>query len=139
MWRRNENSLTIAQEVCRTTEVVWSKPGNWFTTCTAKKSNGHAGLEKLKELWPIWSKSSDKFDQYVIHVDGSGRVTLCNKKFLRKYESVNPRKTCINMMYTNRSLSVNLSNKKKQNYSSRKQIWTHVSQNATPVVPLPYQ
>ena len=26
-----------------------------------------------------------KFDQYVISVDGSGRVTLMNRKFLRKY------------------------------------------------------
>ncbi len=26
-----------------------------------------------------------QFDQYVVRVDGSGRVTLCNRKFLRKY------------------------------------------------------
>ncbi|GFO47136.1 transposon tf2-6 polyprotein [Plakobranchus ocellatus] len=30
----------------------------------------------------------DKFDQYVIRVDGSGRVTLRNRKFLRLYHSV---------------------------------------------------
>ncbi len=28
------------------------------------------------------------FDQYVIRVDGSGRVTLRNRKFLRKYVAV---------------------------------------------------
>ena len=26
-----------------------------------------------------------QFDQYVVRVDGSGRITLCNHKFLRKY------------------------------------------------------
>ncbi|ELT88836.1 hypothetical protein CAPTEDRAFT_190650 [Capitella teleta] len=31
-----------------------------------------------------------QFDQYVIRVDGSGRVTLRNKRFLRKYEPYNP-------------------------------------------------
>lgn len=33
------------------------------------------------------------FDQYVIHVNGSGRVTLCNQKVLRiiKYTSVQPK------------------------------------------------
>ena len=32
-----------------------------------------------------------QFDQYVIRVDGSGRVTLRNRKFLRKYSPVVPR------------------------------------------------
>lgn len=32
-----------------------------------------------------------QFDQYVIRVDGSGRVTLRNRKFLRKYVPVVPR------------------------------------------------
>ena len=32
-----------------------------------------------------------QFDQYVIRVDGSGRVTLRNRKFLRKYVPVIPR------------------------------------------------
>ena len=31
-----------------------------------------------------------QFDQYVIRVDGSGRVTLRNRRFLRKYEGVQP-------------------------------------------------
>lgn len=26
-----------------------------------------------------------QFDQYVVRVDGSGRITLCNHKFLRQY------------------------------------------------------
>ena len=29
-----------------------------------------------------------QFDQYVIRVDGSGRITLRNRKFLRKYQPV---------------------------------------------------
>ena len=29
-----------------------------------------------------------QFDQYVVKVDGSGRVTLRNRKFLRKYTPV---------------------------------------------------
>ena len=33
-----------------------------------------------------------QFDQYVIRVDGSGRVTLRNRKFLRKYTPVIQRK-----------------------------------------------
>jgi hypothetical protein len=33
-----------------------------------------------------------QFDQYVIRVDGSGRVTLRNRRFLRKYEPYNPRR-----------------------------------------------
>ena len=32
-----------------------------------------------------------QFDQYVVKVDGSGRVTLRNRKFLRKYIPVQPR------------------------------------------------
>jgi hypothetical protein len=32
-----------------------------------------------------------QFDQYVVRVDGSGRVTLRNRKFLRKYIPVIPR------------------------------------------------
>ena len=32
-----------------------------------------------------------QFDQYVVRVDGSGRVTLRNRKFLRKYMPVLPR------------------------------------------------
>ncbi|ELT96981.1 hypothetical protein CAPTEDRAFT_217178 [Capitella teleta] len=32
-----------------------------------------------------------QFDQYVIRVDGSGRVTLRNRRFLRKYEPYNPK------------------------------------------------
>ncbi|KAK4303284.1 hypothetical protein Pmani_024669 [Petrolisthes manimaculis] len=32
-----------------------------------------------------------QFDQYVVRVDGSGRVTLRNRKFLRKYLPVIPR------------------------------------------------
>jgi hypothetical protein len=32
-----------------------------------------------------------QFDQYVVRVDGSGRVTLRNRKFLRKYAPVIPR------------------------------------------------
>ncbi|KAK7489609.1 hypothetical protein BaRGS_00019243 [Batillaria attramentaria] len=32
-----------------------------------------------------------QFDQYVVRVDGSGRVTLRNRKFLRKYTPVVPR------------------------------------------------
>lgn len=31
-----------------------------------------------------------QFDQYVVKVDGSGRVTLRNRKFLRKYVPVKP-------------------------------------------------
>ena len=26
-----------------------------------------------------------QFDQYVVRIDGSGRITTCNRKFLRKY------------------------------------------------------
>ena len=29
-----------------------------------------------------------QFDQYVVRVDGSGRITLCNRKFLRRYVPV---------------------------------------------------
>ena len=32
-----------------------------------------------------------QFDQYVVKVDGSGRVTLRNRKFLRRYNPVYPR------------------------------------------------
>jgi hypothetical protein len=34
-----------------------------------------------------------QFDQYVVKVDGSGRVTLRNRKFFRKYVSVKSLKT----------------------------------------------
>jgi len=33
-----------------------------------------------------------QFDQYVVRVDGSGRVTLRNRRFLRKYEPFHPRR-----------------------------------------------
>ena len=36
-----------------------------------------------------------QFNQYLIRVDGSGRVTLRNRKFLRQYEPVSPRKPSI--------------------------------------------
>ncbi|CAG2217501.1 unnamed protein product [Mytilus edulis] len=41
-----------------------------------------------------WDKTGQvievrQFDQYVIRVDGSGRGTLRNRKFIRKYEPVN--------------------------------------------------
>ncbi|CAC5407196.1 unnamed protein product [Mytilus coruscus] len=46
------------------------------------------GLNPLK-----WDKTGvlevRQFDKYVIRVDGSGRVTFCNRKFSRKYEPVN--------------------------------------------------
>ena len=29
-----------------------------------------------------------QFDQYLVRIDGSGRTTLCNRKFLRKYSAV---------------------------------------------------
>ena len=38
-----------------------------------------------------------QFDQYVIRVDGSGRVTLRNRKFLRKYLPVVPRPNIIGL------------------------------------------
>ena len=31
-----------------------------------------------------------QYDQYVIRIDGSGRVTICNGKYLRKYIPVIP-------------------------------------------------
>ena len=37
-----------------------------------------------------------QFDQYVIRTDGSGRVTLRNRRFLRKYIPVIPREPLIN-------------------------------------------
>lgn len=37
-----------------------------------------------------------QFDQYVVRVDGSGRVTLRNRKFIRKYIPVLPRQPMIN-------------------------------------------
>ncbi|KAK3097883.1 hypothetical protein FSP39_014138 [Pinctada imbricata] len=42
-----------------------------------------------------WNKTGTiievrQFDQYVVKVDGSGRVTLRNRKFLKKYVSVKP-------------------------------------------------
>ena len=37
-----------------------------------------------------------QFNQYVVRVDGSGRVTLRNRKFLRKYTPVHPTPTPIN-------------------------------------------
>ena len=37
-----------------------------------------------------------QFDQYIVRVDGSGRVTLRNRKFLRKYIPVLTRKPMIN-------------------------------------------
>ena len=44
-----------------------------------------------------WDKTGSvvevrQFDQYVIRMDGSGRVTLRNRKFLRKYVPVYPQK-----------------------------------------------
>ncbi|XP_014667144.1 PREDICTED: translation initiation factor IF-2-like [Priapulus caudatus] len=33
-----------------------------------------------------------QFDQYVVRIDGSGRVTLRNRKFLRRYEPVVPQR-----------------------------------------------
>ncbi|MEW8309573.1 MAG: DDE-type integrase/transposase/recombinase [Candidatus Thiodiazotropha endolucinida] len=39
-----------------------------------------------------------QFDQYVIKIDGSGRVTLRNRQFLRKYVPVYP-KNCRPMLY----------------------------------------
>ena len=43
-----------------------------------------------------WDKTGSivevrQFDQYVVKVDGSGRVTVRNRKFLRRYEPVVPR------------------------------------------------
>ena len=45
-----------------------------------------------------WDKTGSvvevcQFDQYVIRVDGSGRMTLKNRKFLRKYVPVIPQST----------------------------------------------
>ena len=38
-----------------------------------------------------------QFDQYVVRIDGSGRVTLRNRKFLRKYIPVMPREPILNL------------------------------------------
>ena len=32
-----------------------------------------------------------QFDQYVVRLDGSGRVTLRNRRFLRNYQPLNPK------------------------------------------------
>jgi hypothetical protein len=36
-----------------------------------------------------------QFDQYVVRIDGSGRVTLRNRKFLRRYEPVVPQRSTV--------------------------------------------
>ena len=69
-----------------------------------------------------------QFDQYVMCVDGSSRVTLRNRKFLRKYEPVNPRKTCPNIqndVYKSIGLSQPVQQEKKLRFQlplRRKQI-----------------
>ena len=51
----------------------------------------HVRIQNQTRLSPLkWDSTGvaievRQLDQYVIRVDGSGRVTLCNRKFLRKY------------------------------------------------------
>jgi hypothetical protein len=57
----------------------------------------HVRLQNQTGPYPNkWDKTGlvvevRQFDQYVVRVDGSGRVTLRNRKFLRKYTPVIPR------------------------------------------------
>ncbi|MEM7284015.1 MAG: DDE-type integrase/transposase/recombinase, partial [Pseudomonadota bacterium] len=57
----------------------------------------HVRIQNQTGPYPIkWDKTGivievRQFDQYVVRVDGSGRVTLRNRKFLRKYTPVVPR------------------------------------------------
>jgi hypothetical protein len=67
-----------------------------------------------------------QFDQYVVRVDGSGRVTLRNRKFLRKYTPVMPRAP-ITM----------LPGPTKTRLSSAEPLLRPRPNEPTPVVPLP--
>nr|XP_054770397.1 uncharacterized protein LOC129278213 [Lytechinus pictus] len=78
------------------------KPHNtWCETLQAKEEtlrNRHLkGAERWKEhtkrLLPLVDKTGvvievRQHDQYLVHVDGSGRITLRNRKFLRHYTPV---------------------------------------------------
>ena len=56
----------------------------------------HVRIQNQTGSHPLkWDKTGTiievrQFDQYVVKVDGSGRVTLRNRKFLRKYQPVYP-------------------------------------------------
>ena len=51
----------------------------------------HVRIQNQTGLYPTkWDKTGVvievcQFDQYVVHIDGSGRMTTRNRKFLRKY------------------------------------------------------
>ena len=61
------------------------------------KTGDHVRIQNQTGSHPNkWDKTGlvievKQFDQYVIRVDGSGRVTLRNRKFLRKYDPVQRR------------------------------------------------
>ncbi len=67
-----------------------------------KLSNPYASVTLYKDTKPGWTTSHQmgshrhsyievrKFHQYLVRVDGSGRHTLRNRKFLRKYTPTHP-------------------------------------------------
>ena len=74
-----------------------------------------------------------QFDQYVVRVDGSGRVTLRNRKFLRKYIPVqplsHPRSILSDM--PNQPSSSHVDTKSQHDSSDKREIWPTVSSQPT--------
>lgn len=68
-----------------------------------------------------------QFDQYVIRVDGSGRTTLRNRKFLRKYEPVQKR-------HPPTTISQDLQRLLQSRYRPTPTITLHVPPTDTPIV-----
>jgi len=89
-WRSKEKALRV--RVTRTTEALNSKAHELAPLASGDRvfiQNQH-GVDPNK-----WDKSGvvierKEYDQYLIKVDGSGRVTLRNRRFLRKFTPTSP-------------------------------------------------
>lgn len=93
-WRE---TLTTREEALRKRHMKIAERLSQHTKRLPPLSVGdHVRIQNQTGPHPLkWDKTGRvievrQFDQYVIKVDGSGRVTLRNRKFLRKYIPVHP-------------------------------------------------
>ena len=93
-WRE---TLSAREEALRKRHMKVAERLSQYTKRLPPLSVGnHVRIQNQTGPHPLkWDKTGKvievrQFDQYVIRVDGSGRVTLRNRKFLRKYTPAHP-------------------------------------------------
>lgn len=108
-WRE---TLTAREEALRKRHLLVSERLSEHTRHLQPLIVGdHVRVQNQTGPFPTkWDKTGlvievRQFDQYVIRIDGSGRVTLRNRRFLRKYTPFIQRSPLINLPYSSPSVT----------------------------------